>query len=603
VAARALAVSAVLARWGWLAPLCLAAALYAPALRGGLVWDDETVQHRQLAAFDGVRDVFFPPRGIHEWASAYYRPMVTLSYLLDRRLFGADGTVGPHASAVLLHLIATVLVWLLARRALAGRRGAVWGALGAAAVFAAHPIHTESVCWITGRSDPLATVFVLGSVLVALRWRDGATAWALAAAPLLFLAALLAKEVAISALLVVPLALALVPAAPATARPPAAWLPLAGGYALATALYAVLRQESGTSAGAPIALEPAVLLGRLAAALGWYARKLVVPPPQTHFVPGFPEATAAAVGVAGVAVAVGLAGWRLHRGSPAPLLAVGWGLATLLPSLAVVTRALTDTPLAERYLYLPSVGLALGAGAVLAAALERRAWRVPAAAASVAVVAVYALWTAERCAVWRDDLSLWTDATVKAPEEGLPWNNRGIVLMRMGRLDEAVADFERALAVRYPPSGRAMAHNNVGVVRLRQGRLDEAEVAFQAALGFRRQYDSPYYGLGSVALARAAHARDAAGRTDGELLQRAARLFQFALAVNPHHVRALAGVAEAQLQLARQATTPFEARRARLAARAALERVARLDARVVVAGRPAREQMEALDAELRAAGG
>jgi hypothetical protein len=194
-------------RWYWLIPLLLAVGVYAPAPWGELVWDDPLVFDRQLAAFKSIGDVFFPPENIFQWSNDYYRPVVILSYMLDLRLYGDAYVAGLHSSNVLYHVITTFFVWLLACRLLQHLPNSSVGAMLAAAIFAVHPIHTESVSWITGRSDVLATLFLVPSVTLALLWRDTGAKWALALGGVLYMLALLSKEVAVAALIMIPAAL------------------------------------------------------------------------------------------------------------------------------------------------------------------------------------------------------------------------------------------------------------------------------------------------------------------------------------------------------------------------------------------------------------
>ena len=198
-------------RWLWLTPILLAIIVYLPALWGDLVWDDVVIFERQLVAINGIRDVLFPPEGIWGWTYVYYRPVVALSYLLDVGLFGRGSAAGPHLSNVFYHVIATFFVWVLAKRLFLRLPNGAAGAIVAASIFAVHPIHTESVNWIAGRGDVLVTMFLLPSITLVLVWRDRRENWALILAAVLFLLALLSKELAVAALILVPATLLLVP--------------------------------------------------------------------------------------------------------------------------------------------------------------------------------------------------------------------------------------------------------------------------------------------------------------------------------------------------------------------------------------------------------
>jgi tetratricopeptide (TPR) repeat protein len=588
-----------MSRWAWLLPPLLAAALYAGALRAELVWDDVTVQREQIVAFHGVRDAFFPPAGVHEWATAYYRPIVMLTYMLDHALFGREATVGPHATVVVIHVLVTLFVWLLARRVLGATPASEAGALLAAAVFAAHPIHTESVCWITGRSDPLAAVFMVPAVVLALRHRDDGGRLALVGSALLYLCALLAKEVALATPLVVALLWAILPS-PRRVRP----LPLAVLYGAATGVYFLLRYGADSDYGQAPG-DTLAALARLPAAAAWYAWKVVVPAPQSHFVGGLP---AAGYGLLGVAALLGLLVVALYvarHGAPALLAGTGWFLLTLAPSLGVVLRGVTDTVLAERYLYVPSVGLCLVLGGALAAALRHASLRIPAVAAALVLTAAYAYGTVQRARVWQDDMALWTDATVKAPDASLPWLNRGMVFMQRWESEAAIVDFRRALEAHGDAESRSLAHNNLGMALFRLGRNGEAEAEFRAAIRARPRYETPYYGLGLLALRRDADAFTRSGAHDVDALVTARGLFAQALAIAPQYVWALARLAECDMRLADarlRAGDPAGTRAALVSARATLERVVRLDPAFRLNEEPARTVIANIDAELRRLG-
>ncbi|NLH47250.1 MAG: hypothetical protein GX444_01460, partial [Myxococcales bacterium] len=153
--------------WFWLAGiLALAAAVYAPSLRGEFVWDDRALvlDDEQLRSFANLpklfaRDFFAP--GQDDFKYGYYRPLITFSYLLDWSLW-RDRPLGYRLTNLLWHLLSVALLFTLARRLAPDSPVA---APLAAAVFALHPIHAESVAWIAGRTDVLCTAFALGSLL------------------------------------------------------------------------------------------------------------------------------------------------------------------------------------------------------------------------------------------------------------------------------------------------------------------------------------------------------------------------------------------------------------------------------------------------------
>ncbi len=573
------------AAWA-LVPALLALAVYAGAVGGELVWDDEIVQARQMVAFRTLRDVFLPPAGLHQWSLDYYRPVVILSYLLDQALFGRGAAAGPHAMVVLFHAWNSVWVAAFARRLLLdrGERARDLGVLAAGALFAVHPVHVESVCWITGRSDTVATMFALPAAWLALAWRDRGGAARLALAVLAYLAACLSKEIGLAVWLALPALVALAPrpadgggAAPGPLRANLRAWPLHAGFAAATAVYFALRTAADVAYGQALAAGPAELARRAAGAAAYYLGGALLPLRASHFVTAFPPAWATALGVALWLALLGLALAAWRRGRGVPLLAWAWFAVTLAPSLAIAVRSISETPLAERYLYLPSVAPALAAGWLVALRPAARGVRV----ALAALVLVGAVATAARGRIWQDDLRLWTAAVAVAPDHSLPRHHLGMAQQRRGLHAEAVASFQEAVERATGPEKVALARNNEARSLAELGRLGEAEQSLRAALAASPEYDTAHLNLGVLYLRREAVRRARTGARDAALLDAARESLATAADLDPSLVEAhwfLARCEEERAALARAAgDAPAEAERLR-AARAAAQRVLAVDA-------------------------
>lgn len=547
-------------RWVWAIPVLLAAGLYAPALTYELVWDDQIVRDRQMIAFKTLNDVFFPPRGIPEWATMYYRPMVTITYLIDQYLFGRGDSVGPHGSVVVFHLICTFFVWLLARRVLCRFAYMEWGALAAAVVFAVHPIHTESVCWVTGRSDTVATMFLLPSIVAALAYREAGTrsaaGMALLAATLLYSCAILSKEVALCGLILVPALFIFVPRQPSSSgfapRRMGRGLLLFGAYAAATAGYFVLRSMWTKSAGAPLEMGFGDLVGRAVQAVGYYCCMAVVPFPQSTF-PHFLSWTTSAVAVAVMLAVLLLSIWLYMRGSSFLFIATGWFLLAIAPSLAIAVRRISETPVAERYLYLPSVAIALLLGGMVAAASAHRFLRRPAALAVVLICGTYAFGTWQRGKVWSTNIALWTDAVAKAPDKGLPIFSLAGAYMKKGENIKALRLFRESLplyAADNDVEGVGLAHNSIGAMLMATGRREEALNEFEESIKVRPGYATPYFNIGKILLDRATDQIRRRKKIHPQRLLDVREKLITSLKLNPRYVRALLVLAECDQFLA-----------------------------------------------------
>jgi tetratricopeptide (TPR) repeat protein len=488
-----------------LAPLLLLLALVAhlPALWSGMIWDDQIIRYDQLIYFGGLRDVFFPPAGLPNWSETYYRPLITLSYLLDFR----HSVALAHASNLALHLLATALVGLLARRLLGA--GHPWAVALATAVFAVHPVHVESVNWISGRTDVLATVGVLATLLLTLRWHDHRSVPALAGGALALLLALLAKEVAIVALVLFPLVWWLAPARdPAPARREARRRIAIGMAALAgaTAIYGLARLSAGIVVGEPPGFGPVVLAIGTARVVAWYLVKLVVPWPMHNLVGWgmLPGPLVAALIVLSAAAVLFIA-WRRWRraGDGLPLLAGIWIALALAPAVWIAFAPGLRAPVAERYLYLPSVGLALGAGWLLT--VVRARWS---GAGAALVIAAFTLGTFAWGLTWSSNVRLWTHATGRSPGNVFAWHSLARAWREAGDLGAARAAYRRGLDAEKLPYERSKVYYGLAEISLIEGDLDEARRLMESSRREFPEFVRAGYGLGLVAMLQAGAASD-----------------------------------------------------------------------------------------------
>ena len=385
-----------------------------------------------------------------------------------------------------LHALNTLLVFLLARR-LFPTDWLIAG--GGALLFAVFPAHVESVAWMAGRSDVIVCTFVLLTVLLAMQREQAWTAWAAGGTLLL---ALFSKELAVAALVLVPL-LDLM----STGR--LQWLRYAP-LALAAVIYFVLRATAlaAVVGGLPTGAAPLQVVTELLCATGFYVTRALVPIGLCPYIPAVPTSSLAHLLVGAVVplAAVGLIGWAWRSGRWEPGFLAGWFFITVAPSLMVIVRRSASAVLADRYLYLPSVAscLLLAWAFTRIANSRRFGIRWPA----LALAAVSLAWAAQAVPytrVWTDNLTFWSAVTAHAPSDALPYRELGTALIDHGRLDDAERALQQAVTANAGPESRAMTYGNLGNLYRRQGRYDDALQAFEAGLKIGR-HPILYHNLG-----------------------------------------------------------------------------------------------------------
>ena len=431
----------------------------------------------------------FAPGGTYD----YYRPLVTLTFEIDRYVGGLQESF-MHLVNILLHTLNVVLVFMLARRfaVIVGREGNLLPFLSAT-LFCLHPLNTEAVNWITARTDLLACTFVLTSLLCILKALENRSlVWCAAGAVTLF-GGSLCKE---TALFLLPGIFFLLFWRTKTVRPPwpGRWaLPvfclvaLAGYFAMRWGAYTTDRGLSHTAklvaqmstivpatnaTGSGTTTFPLLEAGRVALKVsGFYASKLFQPFPLNFAIDR----------VNGVFLLPGL----LLAGI-LPLLAVRrrpvgvfFILSALMGSsaLLVVFTGLAWTPVAERYMYIPCSLFAVAVVFGSAGLVERLGLQKICFALLPVLFATCAWATVNRNIVWQDNLTLYQDTVRKSPDFGPARNELAQALYAHNRPEEAAA----LVATARISDGQTSSLNQSAVLT-EQGHYHEARTMLRKRL-------------------------------------------------------------------------------------------------------------------------
>lgn len=548
------------------AGLCVT--VYVNALTAGFVYDDHDLVVnnswlREGRPLDAFRTGYWEStRG----GSFYYRPVVSLSYYIDHAVWDLR-PFGYHLRNVGIHLVTSLVVLVLATQWLAS-----WGAgLAAAALFAVHPVHAQSVTWIAGRTDLLAGFAFLAALACQQMAIDAAGRLALSPEPrgrslpivlqalsLFFLAmALLSKEMAIT----YPAALVLHAVFLTRSRPGGEgtrigailrrwWFPL-GAAAGISAFYLFTRLVVvGSLAGyaddphawwttadgtaSRLLAVPLVLAFYLRRTLfpWWYAFESGIHP--VHGL-GEPALWASLAGLGGLAFLA----WRFRRREPAVTFGILFFAVTILPVANVFP--IFESAM-EHFAYLPSLGLIVAAVAFGRSVVRSRNAQVGICCAAVALLGAR---TILRNADWKDEESFWK-VTVRDSPSARAWNNFGLVMRDEGKLAEAEEAF--AAVARLAP-GLPSSYTNLGAVLAAQGRRGEALRRFEEALRIAPENADALYNLALTLETNEAGVRYGPGFAAGGALDAYTRLVR----AHPDHAEGWTNLGVLQERLGRAA--------------------------------------------------
>jgi len=460
-----------------------------------------------------------------------WHPLTWLSYLLDAELFGIDpGAL--HTTNLLLHIANTLILYalLLCWTGARGLSGFI------AALFAIHPLHVESVAWVSERKDVLSTFFGLWALL-AYSWyaRRGSVGWYLAALAL-FALSLTSKQM----LVTLPFLLLLLDVwplkrTPLTSNeqhegekteaadssdtnrgilcPPAPWsrlviekIPFFALSIVSSWIIFLVQLHAGVMR--PLHTFP--LTERIANAMTVYVAYLVqmVWPTRLAVFYPYPEGTQTATQTIGAALllltitAAVLLLRRKHWYLP-----VGWFwyLGTLVPVIGLVQVG--DQRMADRYTYFPLIGIFIAVTWLVWHSFSSELWHrrlLPVGA--LLLLAVLLGLTRRQAGYWRDDELLWQHAADVTEGNYVAHTNLGAVRLDQERTEEAVKHLRISLQIN---PDNYLALTNLGVVRSSEGHTEEAMEHWSAALRIAPDYTHALYRMGQ-ALAQLGRKEEAA---------------------------------------------------------------------------------------------
>ncbi len=464
--------------------LLLTIAAYWPALGAGYIWDDDDYLTRNslVQQWDGLAKIWQPLQ------TRQYYPLVFTTFWIEHKLWGLQ-PFGFHLVNVLLHAASALLVWRIAR----------WlklsGAWMIAAVFALHPVHVESVAWVTERKNTLSGVLYLAAMLSYLKFdarrSDGdADWWRYVLALVSFAGAMFSKTVTAS----LPVAIVIVLLLQRERLTVRRLLPLVPMLAIGVALglnTAYVERVNVGAVGPEFELSLAERCLIASRALLFYPAKLLVPWPLCFFYERWTiDAASAAqwVPVIVVIAAIGALAWLWMRCVRWPACAAMFFGVTIFPALGFVSvYPMRYSFVADHFQYLASLGVIAGVVGAAAWWLREKQWKWGLAAILLAVLAALTFRQARN---YHDEETLWRATLACNPTSWAALNNLAGVLLREAndaqtqgdhaalheRITEAESLLRQAIALK-PDHSRARSQLSEAL-RI-QGRLEESLAEMQ----------------------------------------------------------------------------------------------------------------------------
>jgi tetratricopeptide (TPR) repeat protein len=462
-----------------------------------LIFDDDTYVTENPLVLGGLRfgSLLAAFTTFH---AGNWHPLTWISHMLDVSLFGV-GPAGHHATSAGLHAANAVLAFL----ALSELTGTRWRAAFAAALFAVHPLRVESVAWVAERKDVLSACFGLAALWAWARFARTETRSSYWGSVGLFAAGLMAKPM----LVTLPFLFLLLDAWPL------------GRLESLRALWPRLREKwpffalaAGSCLVTLAAQEPAMMkvpfevrLENALLAYAEYLRRVVDPRELAAMYPYREVISTRALLVAGLVVG-GVSVTALVQARRRPWLLVGWlwFAGMLVPTLGLVQVGWQA--FADRYTYLPFLGLALAASYALAELAQRARFGRPIAVSVAALVLAALTWqTRAQVRTWQSTVTVFTHAIDVTRSNWFAHTELGAALATRGELGPAREELEAALRIRSDLPG-ALA--NLGLIAAETGAPDQGVKDLERALALDPGLARGQLSLG-IALERAGRSADA----------------------------------------------------------------------------------------------
>ncbi len=436
-----------------------------------------------------------------------WHPVTWLSHMLDCQLFGLNPR-GHHLTSLLLHIANTLLLFYVLRK----MTGALWASAFAAAVFGLHPLHIQSVGWVSERKDVLSTLFWLLTLLSYIRYVQNRNFKRYLITIFLFAVGLMAKPM----LVTLPVVMLLLDYWPLkrTSRGPGSAISKFGRLivekiplfvlSVVSCLITFFVQQQGGAVATFDKISPALRLCNIPLAYCAYIVKTIIPSGLMAYYPYNSNASILLIAAAVLFLTAIFAGVIFLR---RPYLIVGWlfFIITLVPVIGIIQVG--GQSMADRYMYIPMIGLLI----MIAWGLKEIAERVrlsgfilvPAAAVCLSALSI-ATWINVGC--WKNTFTLFGHAIEVMPANHVALLYLGNTLAEQKNNSGAIEYYKKSIEA---APGFAEARFNLGLALFHDNKFDKAIEQYNMVLNIKENYPQVHFYLANV-LAKTGHTDSAA---------------------------------------------------------------------------------------------
>jgi Flp pilus assembly protein TadD len=459
-----------------------------------------------------------------------WHPLTTISHMLDYQLWGLNAG-GHHATNIVLHTIAVLLLF----RVLQQMTGALWKSALVAALFAVHPLHVESVAWVSERKDVLSALLFFLMLGAYVRYARAPSLSRYLLVTVLFAAGLMSKPMLVSGPVILLFLdywpLDRIRSRTSEASQSAVGSAKAGGsrsevhnnWSVVSRLILekipLLLLSTGSCVitfvvqkRATGAIPPLPWLWRAENAVAsyvFYIWQTLWPAGLTVFYPHPNNTVPVWEIILALALLVGTTVTAIVVRRQRPYLFTGWFwyVVMLVPVIGLVQVG--EQGHADRYTYLPHIGLfLLTVWGIADVTAGRRSTSRIAVAATVVIIFALACGAFVQTRYWRNSKTLWTHALAVTSDNDFAHNNLAYLLADRGELDDAISHFEDAARIRsrktdkHYNAGSAFVEMNLADAQARKGRSDEAMLHYNQAIRLEPNYADAHYNRGNVLFAK-----------------------------------------------------------------------------------------------------